>query len=106
MKTLDRYIIRNFLISALLCIVVLMSLRIMADLFVNMDEFVKDKGDVAGKTVRMIAEDIVTYYAYQSPVYFRQMGGVMMVAAAAFALWRMNHTNELTAMLASGVSLH
>jgi len=39
-------------------------------------------------------------------VYFKEMGGIVIVAGAAFAVARMNQTNELTAMLASGVSLH
>ena len=44
-KTLDRYVLRSFLISALLCFVTLMSLRVVADLFVNMDEFTKKRSD-------------------------------------------------------------
>jgi len=104
MRTLDRYILRNFIISALLWFAVLMSLRIVSDLFVNMDEFTKAK-DVA-KTAEMIVRHVGTYYAYHSLAYFRELGGVIIVAAAAFVLARMNHTNELTAILASGVSLH
>ena len=44
MRTLDRYIVKNFLLSALLCFVTLMALRIVSDLFLNMDEFTKRKG--------------------------------------------------------------
>ncbi len=104
MKTLDRYVVRNFLISALLCFVTLMALRVMADLFFNMDEFAKKRADEE-KSLRLVAGEIATYYGYQSLAYFRELGGVIIVAAAAFSLGRMNHTNELTAMLASGVSL-
>jgi len=46
------------------------------------------------------------YYCYQSLVYFMELGGIIIVASAAFTLAMMNHTNELTAMLAAGVSLH
>ena len=38
--------------------------------------------------------------------HFRELGGVIIVASATFTLARMNHTNELTAMMSSGVSLH
>jgi lipopolysaccharide export LptBFGC system permease protein LptF len=106
MKTLDRYILRNFLTSALLCLVALMSVRIVADLSFNIDEFAKVEERQPGKTVVMILVQIATYYGFQSLAYFRELGGVIIVAAAAFSLWRMNHTNELTAVLASGVSLH
>ncbi len=100
-KILDRYIIRSFLYTALLCFFVLMALRIVVDLFVNMDEFVK--GD---NPFGEILLGILTYYGTNSLVYFTELGGIIIVASAAFTLAYMNHTNELTAMLASGVSLH
>ena len=76
MKTLDRYIIRNFLSSAILWFVVLLSLRAVADLFVNIDEFMEDDQPF-GATVRHIA----TYYGYHSLYYFIELGGVIIVAA-------------------------
>lgn len=102
MKTLDRYIVRSFLESVLLWFAALMMLRIVIDLFVNLDEFTEDVNISAVELVRMIA----THYTLQTFVYFKEMGGLVIVAGAAFAVARMNHTNELTAMLASGVSLH
>jgi lipopolysaccharide export LptBFGC system permease protein LptF len=104
-KTLDRYVLRSFLISALLFFVTLMSLRVVADLFVNMDEFTKKRSDDQDRTLGDIARDAGSYYGAQSILYFRQLGGVAITLAAAFTLAWMNHTNELTAMLASGVSL-
>ncbi|MCK4623957.1 MAG: LptF/LptG family permease [Phycisphaerae bacterium] len=104
MKTLDKYIIRNLITSVVLCLAAIMLLRVAADLFFNMDEFAENGG--SEKTFGMIITEIGTYYFFQSFVYFRQLGGVIIVVAAAFTLWRMNHTNELTAVLASGVSLN
>ena len=101
MKTLDRYIVRTFLTTAFLFLVVMMMLRIVLDLFTNMDEFTEQSGSFL-----TVVEDIWEYYATQSLVYFIELGGLMIVASAGFSLARMNHTNELTAMLASGVSLH
>ncbi len=106
MKTLDRYVVRNFLFSVVLWLAVLMSIRIVADLFVNMDEFTKSRRDAPPRTFGVVVRDIGTYYGFQSLAYFRDLGGVIIVASACFALARMNHTNELTAVLASGVSLH
>ncbi|MCK4276001.1 MAG: LptF/LptG family permease [Phycisphaerae bacterium] len=100
-KRLDRYIIRSFLTSALLWFIIFMSLRVVVDLFINMDEFTEgDKG------VAQLLKDIWVFYSYQPLVYVIEMGGLIIVASAAFSLARMNHTNELTAMLASGVSLY
>jgi len=101
MKMLDRYVIRTFLWSALMLLVALLALRIVSDLFLNMDEFMEDKSPFMDTVAR-----IAGYYTYQSLMYFSELGGTVIVAAAAFTMARMNHTNELTAMLASGVSLH
>ena len=101
MKTLDRYIVGNFMRSALLWFMVLIALRVVADVFVSMDEFTE--GDLP---VTQVIGNICSYYGYQILLYVKEMGGLAIVAAAAFALARMNHTNELTAMLASGVSLY
>ncbi len=100
MKILDRYVARTFLVTAGLWFVVLMSLRIVTDLFVNMDRFAR------ADTPREIIYNIGLYYGVHSFAYFTELGGIIVVAAAAFSLARMNKTNELTAMLASGVSLH
>jgi lipopolysaccharide export LptBFGC system permease protein LptF len=82
-------------------LVVMMMLRIVLDLFTNMDEFTEQSG-----SLMTVLASIGEYYATQSLVYFIELGGLMIVASAGFTLARMNHTNELTAMLASGVSLH
>jgi len=81
--------------------IVMMSLRIIVDLSVNLDEFVKDPKLT---TVEKLL-NIFSYYSNQSVMYVQELGGIIIVISAAFTLGRMNHTNELTAMLASGVSL-
>jgi lipopolysaccharide export LptBFGC system permease protein LptF len=101
MRTLDRYVVRSFLSAAVMLLAAIMALRIVSDLFFNMDEFVENYGSFTA----MVA-NIARYYSYQSLMYFAELGGVIIVVAAAFTLARMNRTNELTAMLASGVSLH
>lgn len=79
----------------------MMGLRIIVDLLFNLDEFTEN----ADSIIEVLSLACV-YYADHSLVYFAELGGVIIVASAAFSLVRMNHTNELTAMLASGVSLH
>lgn len=101
MRTLDRYIVRNFLSSAIMWFAVLMALRIVTDLFINMDEYVKNSPSLG-----RVLGHVTGYYGFHALEYFAQLGGVIIVAAATFTLAMMSRTNELTAMLASGVSLH
>ena len=87
--------------TAFMFLVVMMLLRVVLDLFTNMDEFTEQSESFLG-----VIADIWEYYTVQSLVYFTELGGLIIVASAGFSLVRMNRTNELTAMLASGVSLH
>ncbi len=102
MKILDRYIARNFLTGYAIAFCVLMGLRILIDLFVQLDEFAEHRADLGTLAV---LEYIVQYYALNMTLYFRDFSGMITVVAAAFSLARMIHANELTAIMASGVSL-
>ncbi len=106
MKTLDRYIVRSFLTTALLFFAVMISMRVMADLAFNMDDFTTRFTQLKIDNLWTKITYVFSYYGYQSLIYFMELGGVIIVASAAFTLATMNHSNELTAMLASGVSLH
>ena len=101
MKILDRYVAKNFLIGYCIAFCVLIGLRIIIDLFVNMDEFAEhaDLGAVA------VVGNILSFYGLHSLLYFRDFAGMITVVAAAFSLGKMIHSNELVAVMASGVSL-
>ncbi len=100
MKILDRYIAANFLIGYAIAFCVLIGLWTIIDLFVNLDEFAEHMDMGAWAVVKNIA----TYYGLNMTLYFRDLAGVITVVAAAFSLGRMVRTNELVAMIASGVS--
>jgi lipopolysaccharide export system permease protein len=100
MKILDRYIAANFLVGYAIAFSVLIGLWTIIDLFVNLDEFAEHIDMGAGA----IARNIVTYYGLNMTLYFRDLAGVITVVAAAFSLGRMVRSNELVAMIASGVS--
>ena len=101
MKILDRYVAKNFLIGYVIAFCVLIGLRIIIDLFVNLDEFTEhaDLGTLA------VIKNILTFYALNSTLYFRDFAGMITVVAAAFSLGKMVRSNELVAVMASGVSL-
>jgi lipopolysaccharide export system permease protein len=100
MKILDRYIAANFLVGYAIAFCVLIGLWTIIDLFVNLDDFAKHI-DMGAWTV---AKNILIYYGLNITLYFRDLAGVITVVAAAFSLGRMVRTNELVAMIASGVS--
>lgn len=104
MKILDKYIIKNFLVGYLIAFFVLIGLITIIDLFVNLDEFAQlsEKSNLGPLAV---IANIIRYYGMHSLLYFRDFAGMITVIAAAFSLGRMTRSNELTAVLASGVSL-
>jgi lipopolysaccharide export system permease protein len=100
MKILDRYIAKNFMIGYIIAFCVLIGLRIIIELFVNLDEFTEH----ADRGIWAITRHVATYYAMRTTLYFRDIAGVITVVAAAFSLGRMVRANELVAIMASGVS--
>jgi lipopolysaccharide export system permease protein len=101
MKILDRYVAKNFVIGYCIAFCVLIGLRIIIDLFVNLDEFSEhpDLGSLG------IIKIILSFYSLHSTLYFRDFAGMITVVAAAFSLGKMVRSNELVAVMASGVSL-
>lgn len=101
MKIIDKYVAKNFLTGYAIVFMVLMGLIIVVDLFVNIDEFAESSELGTGE----VFSRILIYYAAQSALYFRDCAGFITVIAAVFSLGRMTKSNELIAIMASGVSL-
>lgn len=101
MTVLDRYLFRSLLTNYVIGIAVMLSLYVVLDLFVNMDEFT-ERGD----PVLTVAAHVVDYYLPNLALYFAQLGGIITLFACGAVLARMRKLNEITAMLASGVSLY
>ncbi len=101
MRTLDRYILRALMFNYLIGLAVMLSLYVVLDLFVNMDEFAK-KDD----PLPVVLKNIVSYYWPNLFLYFGQLSGVITLFACLATIVRLRRQNELTAMLASGVSLY
>ncbi len=100
MKILDRYIARSFLVGYVIAFCVLIGLRVIIDMFVNLDEFAEH----ANLGTWAVVRNIVAYYGINLTLYFRDFAGVITVVAATFSLGKMVRANELVAMIASGVS--
>lgn len=100
-KVIDRYLAREFAYSYMICVLIMISLYIILDLFANIDEFM-----ATDKSKQQVAFEIASYYGYHSFLYFSQVAGMVTLIAAALTLTRLQRGNELVAVLAGGISLY
>jgi len=101
MKILDKYVAKNFLTGYGIAFCVLIGLRIIIDLFVHLDEFT-EQSDL---DTLAVMKNMLIFYGVNSTLYFRDFAGMITVVAAAFSFGKMVRSNELVAVMASGVSL-
>jgi lipopolysaccharide export system permease protein len=101
MKILDRYIVKNFLIGYAIAFSVLIGLRIIIELFVNLDEFT----EAQHQNAFVFLGRILSFYGTRITLYFRDFAGMITVVAAAFSFGKMIRNKELVAVMASGISL-
>ena len=109
MRLIDRYIIRSFLINYLLAFTVVVGLYILLDLIVNFDQFTHAQAAAhAGNwsSFAGLVGEISSFYMYRTLLIFQQVCGIIPLLAAGFTMFRMTRNRELTALLASGVSLY
>lgn len=80
---------------------VMIGMFVVVDMFLNLDEFA-EHSDLGLMTV---LSSIKHYYGAQVVLWFRDLGGMIIVIAAVFSMVRLTRNNELIAIMASGVSL-
>ena len=97
MKSFDRYLLRQFIVTTLFALVAFTVVFIVVDLMENLDEFIDQKAD---------AGIILSYYLFFIPEIFKLMLPVGMLLSALFTTGRLSTFNELTALKSSGVSLY
>jgi len=99
MRIMDRYLLRQFIQTFVICFLSLVGLFIIFDLFTNLEEFVTC-GRKAGGVLPFIAE----YYMYQTIMFFDRTGGVLALISAMFTVAWIQRHNEMTALMSVGVS--
>ncbi len=99
MTIIDRYLLRQFIKTLLICYISLFGLFVVFDAFTNLDGFLHRAEDHGG-LVRVMSQ----FYAYRAVYFFDRMAGLLVLTAAMFtAAWMQRH-QELTALLAAGIS--
>jgi len=99
MKLLDRYLLRQFVQIFVICFLSLMGLYLVIDLFGHLDSF-SAEAQRSGSLLQVIAE----YYSYQSIGFFDRTSGILAMISAMFTVTWLQRHQEMTAMLAAGIS--
>jgi len=99
MPTIDRYLLRQFLQTFLICYLSLTGLYIIFDLFTNLEEFLRVADKCGG-----LAKLLLTHYGYRSILFFDRTSGLLVLVSAMFTVAWIQRHNELTALMAAGIS--
>jgi lipopolysaccharide export system permease protein len=97
MTLIDRYIIRQFLVTMLFALVAVLIVFIVIDVMEKLDSFVDKKADWP---------IILQYYIFFMPEIIKLIIPVAMLLASLFVTARMSSQNELGAMKSGGISLY
>src|SRR5262245_62168566 len=99
MHLLDRLLIRAYFKAYAVCLVSLLGLYIVIDLFTNLDDFT-ERSHGLGPILRHIG----SYYGYRSAKIYDLLCEVIGLLAAMFTVAWMQRNNELVPLLSAGVS--
>ena len=100
MSLLDRVLIRAYLKAYLVCLVSLLGLYIVIDLFMNLEDFTENH-----RRMIDVARHVGTYYGYRVTKIFDQLCEPIVLLAAMFTVAWMQRHNEMLPLLSAGVSI-
>jgi lipopolysaccharide export system permease protein len=98
MHLLDRQLIRGYVKAYLICLVSLLTLYVVVDLFTNLDEFTDGHNTLKG-----VLGHIGTYYGYKVTQIFDRLSEAIALLAATFTVALLQRSNELLPQLSAGV---
>lgn len=97
MLIIDKYLIKQFLLTILFALLTFLTIFIIVDLMEHIDEFIDNE---------ISLPIILKYYAVFLPQMIRYMTPISVLLAALFVTGKLSDLNEVTALKASGVSLY
>ncbi|HTK77126.1 MAG TPA: LptF/LptG family permease [Gemmataceae bacterium] len=98
MRVLDRLLFTSFLRAYLICLVSLLSLYVVVDLFTNVEDFAQQ-----AQTLRETLLNVGRYYGYKVAQIFDRLCEPILLLAAMFTVAWMQRNNELLPLLSAGV---
>jgi lipopolysaccharide export system permease protein len=110
MLILDRYIIRQFLINFVILLVVFLTLYVIGDLVIDLDEFVQAGKARAqahgGSALLAMLQVMADFYGPMIAMVYSFCSGVIVVGAMGFTYANMARSREMIAVLASGINMY
>ncbi len=100
-KYIDRQLVRGYFKSFFICLLSMLSLYVVVDLFMNLDEFTHHH-----QGLREVAEHVASYYGYKIVGIYDRLSEAIVLLAAMFTVAWMQRSNELLPLLSAGVSTH
>ncbi|MDI6767746.1 MAG: LptF/LptG family permease, partial [Bacteroidota bacterium] len=97
MTKIDRYILKQFVLTTLFSLIAITIIFVAINLMDNLDDFLDLNASIGMITM---------YYLYFIPEIIKLMIPVAMLLSALFTTGRLSTYNELTALKSSGVSLY
>jgi lipopolysaccharide export system permease protein len=101
-KHIDRLMIFGYFKAYAVCLISLLSLYIVVDLFTNLDDFIHHNSS----GLQAVLLRIVGYYGYRIPQFFDRLCEAIVLLAGMFTVAMMQRNNEQLPLLSAGVSTH
>ena len=98
MTIIDRYLLRQFVRTFLICYLSLTGLYVVFDAFTNLEGFLR-YAEKYGGLLPVMGE----FYSYRAMLIFDRTAGLLALTAAMFTVSLMQRHQELTALMAAGV---
>src|SRR4051812_33250845 len=98
-RMIDRLMVFSYIKSYVICLVSLLGLYIVVDLFMNVNDFAH-ANDGLGKFMAHLG----TYYAARTSTIFDRLSEMIVLLAAMFTIALVQRNNELLPQLSAGVS--
>src|SRR5262249_51354890 len=99
MKLLDRLLITSYVKAYVICLVSMLGLYVVVDLFTNIEDFTQHHSGL-GEVLTHIGR----YYGYKVTQIFDRLSEAIVLLAAMFTIAWVQRSNELLPLLSAGVA--
>lgn len=99
MNIIDRYLLRQFLKTFIICFLSLMGLYVIIDCTTHIEDFLRC-GEKMGGVLKFAGQ----YYSYKTFAIFDLINGILVLISAMFTVSWLQRHNEMTALMMAGIS--